>query len=111
MTTDELAQSRRMLERKAVEYERLKRGWGKDLTDEQKEEILVDFDSKYLDGLLEGELSEGELQQFDDDVVEVKDEFGRTKIVKQTRTFRPLTPDRELKPYSRQSARLILVRI
>jgi hypothetical protein len=84
------------LERKAVEYERLKRGWSKDLTDAQREEILVDFDSKYADMPLDEEFSEGEL---DEPLVEMTDEFGRTRMVKQTRMPRPLTPESSLKPY------------
>ena len=84
------------MERKAIEYQRLKRGWAKDLTDEQREEILVDFDSKYLEEAADEDISEGEL---DEPLVEVTDEFGRTRMVKQSRVQRPLTPESELKPY------------
>ena len=100
VTTNELAQSRRALERKAIEYERLKRGWAKDLTDEQREEIMVDFDSKYLDEVADEHFSEGEL---DEPLVEVTDEFGRTRMVKQSRVQRQLTPESKLKPYVLQS--------
>jgi len=102
VSNSDLAEARRGLERKAVEYERMKRGWTKDLTDAQREEILVDFDSKYLDSL--ENLSEGE----DDGgpKVEVVDEFGRTRIVSQTAVTRPLSPDQEQRPYSPLSVRL-----
>ena len=80
-----------------LEYERLKRGWSKDLTDEQRDEILVDFDSKYLDGEMEDEdFSEGEL---DEPLIEVKDEFGRTRMVRQSRLPGPFAPENKLKPY------------
>lgn len=79
-----------------MEYERLKRGWSKDLTDVQKEEILVDFDTKYADMPLDEELSEADL---DEPLVEMTDEFGRTRMVPQTRMPRPLTPESSLKPY------------
>jgi len=87
------------LERKAIEYERLKRGWSKDLTDQQREEIMVDFDTKYIDGY------DDEEEKFDggyDDepLVEVEDEFGRTRMVKASRIRRPLTPEEKLRPYS-----------
>ena len=99
MGTNELAESRRALERKAIEYERLKRGWSKDLTDQQREEIMVDFDTKYIDGY------DDEEEKFDggyDDepLVEVEDEFGRTRMVKASRIRRPLTPEEKLRPYS-----------
>jgi hypothetical protein len=96
VSTNELAQSRRALERKALEYERLKRGWAKDLTDEQREEILVDFDTKYLDAALNEEFSDGEM---DESFIEVTDEFGRTRKIQENRMLRPLTPERILKPY------------
>lgn len=99
----ELAQARRGLERKAVEYERMKRGWTKDLTDAQREDILVDFDAKYLDSLENGMSSED-----DDDgpKVEVVDEFGRTRMVSQTASTRPLSPERESRPYFHLAIRL-----
>jgi hypothetical protein len=106
VTTNELAQSKRALERKAIEYERLKRGWAKDLTDEQREEILVDFDSKYLDEVADEDFSGGEL---DEPLVEVTDEFGRTRMVKQSRVQRPLTPENKLKPYILHIMKLISV--
>ena len=95
VTTNELATSRRALERKAREYERLKRGWAKDLTDEQRENILVDFDAKYAEMPLSEESSDGE----DEPMIESVDEFGRTRMVRQTRLPRLPTPERELKPY------------
>jgi hypothetical protein len=95
------------LERKAIEYQRLKRGWAKDLTDEQREEILVDFDSKYLEEVTDEDFSEGEV---DEPLVEVTDEFGRTRMVKQTRVQRPLTPESELKPYIIHIVKLISVK-
>jgi hypothetical protein len=94
VTTNELATSRRALERKAVEYERLKRGWAKDLTDEQRENILVDFDAKYAEMSSDEDSDEGE----DEPMVETVDEFGRTRMVRQTRLARPSTPERE-RPY------------
>lgn len=97
VTTSELAASRRALERKAIEYERLKRGWSKDLTDEQREEILVDFDTKYLDMDDEEFEAEGEFD-FEVPMVEVTDEFGRTRMVKATRAPGPL-PQNQPKPY------------
>jgi uncharacterized protein YecA (UPF0149 family) len=103
VSVNELAESKRGLERKALEYERLKRGWSKDLTDQQREEIMVDFDSKYLDGLdNEEEFGGGEQEeQFDEEpLVEVTDEFGRTRKVKASRLQRPLTPEEKLRPYS-----------
>jgi hypothetical protein len=97
VTTNELAQSRKALERKTLEYERLKRGWAKDLTDEQREEILVDFDAKYLEEPLDDDdLSEGDL---DEPLIEVTDEFGRTRMARQSRIQRQPTPDDKLKPY------------
>jgi len=98
VTMSELAQARRTLEKKAVQYEQMKRGWTKDLTDAQREEIMVDFESKYLDALENEELSvdDGEDEQ---PLVEITDEFGRSRMVKQTRVTRPLSPDRELRPY------------
>jgi hypothetical protein len=100
VSSSELTQARRALEKKAVEYERMKRGWTRDLTDAQREEILVDFDAKYLDSLEDGLSNEEE----DDDrgpKVEVVDEFGRTRMVSQTAVTRPLSPERELRPYFR----------
>ena len=90
--------SRRALERKAIEYERLKRGWSKDLTAEQREEILVDFDSKYLDMDDEEFEAAGELFEFDVPMVEDTDEFGRTRMVKATRAPGP-QPQSHPKPY------------
>jgi hypothetical protein len=95
VTTNELATSRRALERKAVEYERLKRGWAQDLTDEQRENILVDFDTKYAEMPLDEESSDdGE----EEPMMEITDEFGRTRMVKQTRVPRLPTPERDLQP-------------
>lgn len=102
-----MAQSKRALERKAIEYERLKRGWAKDLTDDQREEILVDFDSKYLDEGVDEDFSEGEL---DEPLVEVTDELGRTRMVKQSRVQRPLTPEGKLEPYVLHIIKLISVK-
>jgi len=102
--TGEFARSRRGLERKAIEYEKLKRGWTDELTPEQKEEILVDFDSKYLNLLSEDDeaAEDGEEEDLDFDVdvdtAEVTDEFGRTRKVKQTRVLKPLPPP-EKRPY------------
>ena len=79
-----------------MEYERLKRGWSKDLTDAQREEILVDFDTKYAEMPLDEEISDGE---YDEPLVEMTDEFGRTRMVRQSRMPRPLTPDNSLKPF------------
>jgi hypothetical protein len=56
----------------------------------------VDFDSKYLDEVADQDFSEGEI---DEPLVEVTDEFGRTRMVKHTRVQRPLTPESKLKPY------------
>jgi len=81
-----------------VHYERMKRGWTKDLTNAQREEIMVDFESKYLDALEHGE-SSGDDDRDDEPLVEVTDEFGRSRMVAQTRGLRPLSPDRELRPY------------
>jgi hypothetical protein len=96
VSNSELAEARRGLERKAVEYERMKRGWTKDLTEAQREDILVDFDTKYLDALENGMSSE---EEDEGPKVEVVDEFGRTRMVSQTATTRPLSPERELRPY------------
>jgi len=96
VTTNELAESRRALERKAIEYERLKRGWSKDLTDQQREEIMVDFDTKYIDGYDDDD-DEG-FDGEDEPLVEVEDEFGRTRKVKASRLRRPLTPEEKLRP-------------
>jgi hypothetical protein len=104
VSNSELAEARRGLERKAVEYERMKRGWTKDLTDAQREDILVDFDSKYLDSLEDGMSSE---EDDDGPKVEVVDEFGRTRMVSQTASTRPLSPERELRPYFPSWCRLI----
>jgi hypothetical protein len=90
VSTSDLAQSKRALERKALEYERLKRGLGDDLTDEQREDVLVDFESKFLE-----EDTNGVEEDFS--FSEVKDEFGRTRIVKQAR--QPRVPEDSLKPY------------
>jgi hypothetical protein len=106
VSTNELAQSRRALERKALEYERLKRGWSKDLTDAQKEEILVDFETKYLDAALNEEFSDGEI---DESYVEVTDEFGRTRKIYENRMLRPLTPERNLKPYHALCFRALMI--
>lgn len=69
-----------------MEYERLKRGWAKDLTDEQREEILVDFDTKYLDAALNEDFSDGEI---DESFIEVTDEFGRTRKINESRNLKP----------------------
>jgi coiled-coil domain-containing protein 174 len=99
--TSDLARSRRGLERKAAEYEKLKRGWTDELTPEQKEEILVDFEAKYLDLLSEEEEEEEELDiDLEEPSEEVTDEFGRTRKVRRTRVRRPLPPP-EKRPYSR----------
>ena len=81
-----------------MEYERLKRGWAKDLTDEQREEILVDFDTKYLDAALNEDFSDGEI---DESFIEVTDEFGRTRKINESRNRRPLTPERKSETVSR----------
>lgn len=99
VTTNELAESRRALERKAVEYERLKRGWSKDLTDQQREEIMVDFDTKYIDGY-DDDVEGFDGEDVDEPLVEVEDEFGRTRKVKASRLRRPLTPEEKLRPYT-----------
>ena len=98
VSTNDLAESRRALERKAIEYERLKRGWSKDLTDQQREEIMVDFETKYIDGYDD---DEEDFEGGDDDepLVDVEDEFGRTRKVKPSRLRRPLTPEEKLRPY------------
>jgi hypothetical protein len=96
VTTGEFATSKRALERKAVEYEKLRRGWNKDLTEEQRENILVDFDTKYA----EVDDDDDEEDEFEEPLVEVVDEFGRTRMVKQTRMLRPPTPEQEFALYS-----------
>ena len=90
VTTDDLAKSRRALERKALEYERLRRGWSKDLTDAQKEEIMVDFDAKFADLDSDEETYNGGLEEIE---VEITDEFGRTRKIKETRMRRPPTTE------------------
>jgi len=94
VSTDDLARSARSLERKAEIYERLKRTRGKGLTDTQKEDVLVDFETKYLDAALAGEISD--LEDDDEgDLMEVTDEFGRTRFVRRE----AITPESNLKPY------------
>ena len=94
ISTDELARSARSLERKAEIYERLKRTKGKGLTDLQREDVLVDFETKYLDAALAGEIPD--LEDDDEgDLMEVTDEFGRTRFVKRE----VITPESNLKPY------------
>lgn len=83
-----------------MEYERLKRGWSKDLTDQQREEIMVDFDTKYIDGYDDDEDGGLDVDDEDEPLVEVEDEFGRTRKVKASRLRRPLTPEEKLRPYS-----------
>jgi hypothetical protein len=94
VTSDDLAKSRKALERKTVEYERLRRGWSKDLTDAQREEIMVDFDAKYAE--FDSDEEDGAFEEFE---VQVTDEFGRTRTIKEKRMRRPPTPEIE-RPYS-----------
>ena len=67
---------------------------------------MVDFDSKYLDEVADEDFSEGEL---DEPLVEVTDEFGRTRMVTQSSVQRPLTPESKLKPYILHIMKLISV--
>lgn len=97
VTTDDLAKSRRALEQKTLEYERLRRGWSKDLTEAQKEEIMVDFDAKYAE--FDSEDEEGEYGPLEEVEVEVTDEYGRTRKIKEKRMRRPPTPEIE-RPYA-----------
>jgi hypothetical protein len=73
VTTGELAQSRRALERKTLEYERLQRGY--EQTD--KDDVLVDFETKYLDRELDKDVPSEEVE------VEIVDEFGRSRKIRQ----------------------------
>ena len=66
------------------------------MTDEQRDEILVDFESKYLDEALDGDFEEGEID--DEPLIEVRDEFGRTRMVKQNPVPGSFTLENKLKP-------------
>jgi hypothetical protein len=94
LSTDDLARSARSLERKAEIYERLKRTRGKGLTYSQRDDVLVDFETKYLDAALAGEISDLEDDDDEGDLMEVTDEFGRTKFVRRE----AITPESNLKP-------------
>ena len=95
VSTDDLARSARSLERKAEIYERLKRTRGKGLTDSQREDVLVDFETKYLDAALAGEISDLEDDDDEGNLMEVTDEFGRTRFVRRE----VITPESNFKPF------------
>jgi hypothetical protein len=66
---------------------------GEDLTDQQREDILVDFDSKFLEETASDDFDE------DYEYVEVSDEFGRTRLEKRTKVLGPVLPQTIQKPY------------
>jgi hypothetical protein len=58
--------------------------------------MMVDFETKWAETPLDDDdLSGGE---WDEPLMEVTDEFGRTRMVKQSRVRRQL-PSEQLKPY------------
>ncbi|BFZ65231.1 hypothetical protein YB2330_006394 [Saitoella coloradoensis] len=76
--SDEMDRSRRALERKAKEYERLRKG-----EERREDDALVDFDRKWAEGEHKiGYHNEEEAEEeFEEPKIEITDEFGRTRLV------------------------------
>ncbi|ODQ49864.1 hypothetical protein SAICODRAFT_32202 [Saitoella complicata NRRL Y-17804] len=76
--SDEMDRSRRALERKAKEYERLRKG-----EDRREDDAVVDFDRKWAeeeDKIGYHDEKEAE-EEYEEPKIEITDEFGRTRLV------------------------------
>ncbi|ORX93406.1 hypothetical protein K493DRAFT_353468 [Basidiobolus meristosporus CBS 931.73] len=83
--------SRKALERKAKLYEKLKRTNLDDMNEKDIEEMLVDFERKQWEQADESDLSEKE-KETDDPWVEYIDEFGRTRLLRQSEVPKERSP-------------------
>ncbi|KAF8588885.1 hypothetical protein K439DRAFT_1334318 [Ramaria rubella] len=96
------------LERKALQYEKLKKGKTAGLSEKQYDSLLVDFDRKAEEEDYESDSSEDVDESLtvpkrlddDDPIVEYEDEFGRMRTARQSEVPRNLQPpqDQEVEP-------------
>ncbi|KAI8375143.1 hypothetical protein BD560DRAFT_392837 [Blakeslea trispora] len=83
--SDVLARSREQLEKKARFYEALQSGRVEYDPEDEEHMPLVDFDKKYMeDRTKERSKKKRRTEQDDDPWVEYEDEFGRTRVVRQS---------------------------
>ncbi|KAK9765628.1 hypothetical protein K7432_005890, partial [Basidiobolus ranarum] len=83
--------SRKALERKAKLYEKLKRANLDDMNEKDIEEMLVDFERKKWEQPDDSDLSESE-KEAEDPWVEHIDEFGRTRLIRQSEVPKERSP-------------------
>jgi len=101
------------LERKAAQYEKLKRGKTAGLSEKQYDSLLVDFDRKAEDNSdsdtsedVDESLTVPKNPYEDDPVVEYEDEFGRMRTAPQSEVPRNLLPS-EKEPEAEEDPYLI----
>ncbi|KIJ51205.1 hypothetical protein M422DRAFT_26635 [Sphaerobolus stellatus SS14] len=102
---DEVELAKEALERKAKQYEKLKRGKTGGLNDAQFEALMVDFDRKAEEEGYDSESSEDRDESLavpqkpndyeEDPVIEYNDEFGRTRTARRSEVPRNLLPREE----------------
>ncbi|THV03230.1 hypothetical protein K435DRAFT_651680 [Dendrothele bispora CBS 962.96] len=91
--------ARSILERKSRTYDKLKRGKGAGLSEQQYNNVLVDFESKGIDAW---ESDSDDVDESltvpkpyeDDPIVEYVDELGRTRSARRSKVPREFLPDR-----------------
>ncbi|ORY87909.1 hypothetical protein BCR37DRAFT_16432 [Protomyces lactucae-debilis] len=84
---DDLSRSKRALELKAAKYEQMRtKGTDMLLSARDAEELMVDFDRKHYEGHDDAYTSDVSLRSDADPWVEIEDEFGRTRTIRQSET-------------------------
>ncbi|KAI8073397.1 uncharacterized protein B0P05DRAFT_572952 [Gilbertella persicaria] len=99
--TDVLVRSREQLEKKARYYEAMQAGEIEFDEEDEEKMPLIDFDKKYMqERELEKEHTKNKKRRTDsqedsDPWVEIEDEFGRTRIVRQSQVGSTMNPEKE----------------
>jgi hypothetical protein len=89
----DLERSRKAMERKEKEYKKMyNRGTDMALTGDAAENLLIDFDRKWAEGHRQEESDEEE-EDPDDPLIEVEDEFGRTRQIRESEALRHEKPE------------------
>lgn len=91
----DLQRSKKALEAKAREYKRMfNKGTDMGLTGEAADNLMVDFDRKWAEGHRQEEDSdqEGLVNEDEDPLIEIEDEFGRTRQIRKSDALRHERP-------------------
>ncbi|GJJ08545.1 hypothetical protein Clacol_002763 [Clathrus columnatus] len=105
--------AREALERKAAQYDKLRRGKTAGLNEKQYESLLIDFDKKAEEEGYDSDSTAEDVDEpsakDDDPIVEYEDEFGRIRTSRRSEVPRNLMPQKSTEPEENEYVLLMAV--